>query len=196
MLAGLAMKIIVGISGASGVQMGYRFLEALKEFEEVESHLVISHGAECTFGLETGCSLDEVKALADVVYDDDDLGACISSGSFKTDGMVIIPCSMKTLAAVSCGFASNLVARAADVCLKENRRVILVPREMPLSKIHCKNLLAAAEAGCTIIPPMLTFYSDYGSVAEQVDHVIGKILMQFDLEYRRFKSWTGNRGEA
>lgn len=185
------MRIIVGITGATGAQMGYRFLEALKQFPEVESHLVISKGAEVTFKLETGYELAEVKALADVVHEDDNLGASISSGSFKTDGMVVIPCSMKTLAAISCGYAENLVARAADVCLKENRKVILVPREMPLGKIHCRNLLTAAEAGCTIIPPMLTFYSDYPTVNDQVDHVIGKILMQFGLEYNRFKPWKG-----
>ena len=185
------MKIIVGITGATGAQMGYRFLSALKDFEHVETHLVISHGAEATFALETPYSLDEVRALADYSYDDRDLGAKISSGSFETDGMVVIPCSMKTLSAVACGYADNLVSRAADVCLKENRRVVLVPREMPLGKIHCKNLLSAAEAGCTIIPPMLTFYSDYPTVQDQVEHVIGKILMQFGLEYDRFKPWKG-----
>ena len=129
--------------------------------------------------------------MADVVHEDDNLGASISSGSFETDGMVIVPCSMKTLSAVAMGFAENLVVRAADVCLKEGRKVVLVPREMPFGKIHCRNMLTAAENGCVIIPPVLTFYNESMTIEGQIDHIIGKILMQFGLKYERFKPWEG-----
>lgn len=186
------MKLIVGITGATGVQMGYRLLQALTVFDDVEKHLIISEGAKTVFDLETDLNLEDVYALADYVHDAGNLGATIASGSFKTDGMAIVPCSMKTLSAISNGYADNLISRSADVCLKENRRLVLVPREMPLNIIHCRNLLTAAEAGCTIIPPMLTFYSNSLTVEDQVDHVIGKVLMQFGLEYDKFEAWRGN----
>ena len=188
------MRLIVAITGATGVQMGYRLLQALDTFDDVETHLIISEGAKVVFQLETGVRLEDVCALADHVHDAGNLGATIASGSFKTDGMVIIPCSMKTLSAISNGYADNLISRSADVCLKENRRLVLVPREMPLNKIHCRNLLTAAEAGCTIVPPMLTFYSNSSTVEDQVDHVIGKVLMQFGLDYDKFEAWEGNEG--
>ena len=186
------MRIIVGISGASGVVLGLELLKALKE-QAVETHLLISEGARITFQYETEVTLDEVITLADHYYDINDLAAPISSGSFPTDGMIIIPCSMKTLSAVAHGYANNLMVRAADVCLKENRRVVLVPRETPLGKAHLKNLLEAADNGCAIIPPMLTFYNSPHTLQDQVDFLIGKILMQFGLEHRAFKPWSGMR---
>lgn len=185
------MRIIVGITGATGVVMGCRLLAALRQFPQVETHLVVSHGAKVTLSLESDLSLDELYVLADVVHEDDNLGASISSGSFETDGMVIVPCSMKTLSAVAMGFAENLVVRAADVCLKEGCKVVLVPREMPFGKIHCRNMLTAAENGCVIIPPVLTFYNESMTIEGQIDHIIGKILMQFGLKYERFKPWEG-----
>lgn len=185
------MRIIVGISGATGVQMGVRLLEVLRDFPDVETHLVVSKGAIRTFECETDLSLDEVCQLADHVHDDSNLAACISSGSFKTDGMIVLPCSMKSLAGIANGYAENLLQRSVDVCLKENRRVVLVPREMPLGKIHLRNMLECADLGCTIVPPMLTFYSHYPTVEDQVDHIIGKILMQFGLDYSRMKPWQG-----
>ncbi len=184
-------KLIIGISGASGVQMGVRLLQVLKKTPEVETHLVMSHGADEIFRCEMKMDVKEVKALADVVYDVDDLAAAISSGSFRTDGMVVIPCSMKSLSAIANAYDDNLLVRAADVCLKEGRKVVLVPREFPLNLIHCRNLLAAKEAGYVILPPMLTFYSEYSTLDEQVDHVIGKILMQFNLSYDKFRPWEG-----
>lgn len=184
-------KIIVGISGATGVQMGARLLQVLKDIPEVETHLVISDGAKTIFKRETSYSIEEVEALADYTYDNHNLAAAISSGSYRTDGMVILPCSMKTLSGIAHAYDDELLVRAADVCLKENRRVVIVPREMPLNTIHCRNLLTVCEAGYTVIPPMLTFYSDYPTTEDQVDHIIGKILMQFDLEYHRFKPWKG-----
>lgn len=188
------MRLIVGVTGATGVQMGYRLLKALREQPHVETHLVISRGALLTMDLETDLQAQQLLDLADYSYDDSNLGAAIASGSFRTDGMIVMPCSMKTLSAIAHDYCENLVARAASVCLKEQRRLVLVPREMPLSTIQCRNLLTASEAGCVIIPPMLTFYSNYPTVDDQVDHVIGKVLMQFGLDYGRFKPWQGSEG--
>ena len=185
------MRIIVGISGASGVIMGYYLLQALKQYEDCETHLVMTESARRTWKLETAVSLEELESLADFVHSDTNMAASISSGSFKTDGMIVLPCSMKTLAGIAAGYAANLLVRAADVCLKENRRVVLVPREMPLGKIHLRNLKEAAELGCTIIPPVLTFYNGAQSLDAQINHIIGKILMQFGLDYRHFVPWEG-----
>ena len=184
-------RMIVAISGATGVQMGARLLQVLHDMPQVETHCIISAGARVIFQRETSLRVEEVEQLADYVYAPDDLAAAISSGSYRTDGMVIVPCSMKTLSGLAHAYDEDLIVRAADVCLKENRRVVIVPREMPLNRIHCRNLLTACEAGYTILPPMLTFYSDYPTAEDQVDHIIGKILMQFDLEYERFKPWKG-----
>ena len=189
---GCEMRIIVGISGATGVQMGARLLAALKEMPDIETHLVLSKGAKLTLEKETSMTVDDLGSLADYSYGDGELAACISSGSFKTDGMIVMPCSMKSLSGIANGYAENLLQRAADVCLKENRKLVLVPREMPLGKIHLKNMLACADLGCTIVPPMLTFYSDYPTAQDQIDHVIGKVLMQFGIEYNKMKVWTGD----
>lgn len=186
------MRIIIGISGATGVQMGAKLLRVLKSMPDVETHLVLSKGAKLTLRKETMLTVNDLCDLADYSYGDEELAACISSGSFRTDGMIVIPCSMKTLSGIANGYAENLLQRSADVCLKENRRVVLVPREMPLGKIHLKNMLACSELGCTIVPPMLTFYGDYPSSEDQIDHIIGKVLMQFDIEYEKMKVWTGD----
>ena len=164
-------------------------LAALREMPEVETHLVMTRGAEETFAYETEYAADEVRALADVAYDIDDMAAPIASGTFLTEGMIVLPCSMKTVAGIASGFSSNLLLRAADVCLKEGRRVVLSPREMPLSAIHLRNLKEVASAGCTIIPPMLTFYNHADTIERQVHHIIGKILLQFGIEYRGFRPW-------
>ncbi len=186
------MRLIVGISGASGVIMGYYLLKVLHEMPEIETHLVISEGAAKNFAYETELSLDEVRALADVVHDNRNMAASISSGSFKTDGMIVVPCSMKTVSGIANGFAENLLLRAADVCIKEGRKVVLVPREMPLSRIHLANIKLAADYGCAIVPPMLIFYNDADTVEKQVQHVIGKILRQFGIEYKCFRPWKGD----
>jgi 4-hydroxy-3-polyprenylbenzoate decarboxylase len=185
------MKIIVGISGASGVVMGYFLLKALKQQEGCEVHLVISKGAVTTWELETDMPLSRLTEIADVVHSNKNLAASISSGSFPTDGMIVVPCSMKTLAAISAGYASNLLVRAVDVCLKENRRVVLVPREMPMGKVHLRNMKEAADIGCTIVPPMLTFYNNPQSLDDQINHVVGKILMQFGMRHTKFIPWEG-----
>ena len=186
------MNIIVGVSGASGVILGYYMLKALKEYPEYKTHLVITEGAKATLGYETNIKIEDFESMADYVHDNNNLAASIASGSFKTEGIIIVPCSMKSLSGIVSGYAENLMLRAVDVCLKENRRVILVPREMPLGKIHLRNMKEACDLGCTIIPPMLTFYNNAQTVEEQINHIIGKILMQLGLNYKKFVSWSGH----
>lgn len=186
-----SIRIIVGITGASGVVMGYELLSQLRHFHNVETHLIVSPCAQRNFELETNIPIDAVYELANHVYDYSDLAGNIASGSYKTDGMVVIPCSMKTLSAIAIGYSDNLLVRAADVCLKEKRKLLLVPREMPFSKVHIRNMQLAADAGCIILPPMLTFYNNADTLKKQVDHVIGKVLMQFSLQSDRFVPWEG-----
>ena len=133
--------------------------------------------------------LSDLFSLADRVYPPDDMAAAISSGSFVTDGMIVLPCSMKTLAGIVSGYADNLLLRAADVTLKEGRKLVLCPREMPLGRVHLRNLLAASELGCAIIPPMLTFYNHPMTVEDEISHVVGKVLLQFGITPRSFKPW-------
>lgn len=185
------MRIIVGISGASGVVMGYYLVSALKQHEDCEVHLVVTEGAQKTWALECPIPLPELYALADVVHNDKNLAASISSGSFKTDGMIVIPCSMKTLAGISAGYAANLLVRAADVCLKEDRKVVLVPREMPFGKVHLRNMQTAADLGCSIVPPLLTFYNGAVTMEDQINHIVGKVLRLFGLEHDKFVAWKG-----
>lgn len=187
-------RIIVGISGASGVLMGLRLLEILKERPDVETHLVLTDGAEANFLQETETTAEAARALADVSYDADDLGAAIASGTFPVDGMIVVPCSMKTLAGLVTGYSENLLLRAADVTLKEGRPLVLVPRETPLSRIHLRNLLAAAEVGCTIVPPMLSFYGGQETLREQVGQVLGKALRFFGIAYDGLAVWQGPQG--
>ncbi|MEU9060150.1 non-oxidative hydroxyarylic acid decarboxylases subunit B [Streptomyces sp. NPDC048430] len=187
------MRLIVGMTGATGAAIGVRLLENLAELPDVETHLVLSRWARATIELETGRPVAEVNALADVVHSPDDQGATISSGSFRTDGMVIVPCSMKTLAGVRAGYAEGLVARAADVVLKERRRLVLVPRETPLSEIHLENMLALARQGVRIVPPMPAFYNHPRSVDDIVDHITARILDQFDLSALAARRWEGMR---
>lgn len=183
------MRIIVGISGASGVILGVHLLKALARHTDCETHLVVTKGAEATFPYETNMSVDDVARLATHYHAIDDMAAPISSGSFKTDGMVIVPCSMKTLAGVVTGYSDNLLLRAADVCLKERRRVILVPRETPLSSIHLGNMRKASRHGCIIMPPMMTFYNKPQTIEDMVNHLTGKIMMAFDLPFPDFVPW-------
>lgn len=185
------MRIIIGISGASGIVLGCEMLKALKAAPQIETHLVMTEGAEKTLGYEMDLTKADICALADVVHENNNMAASIASGSFKTDGMIVIPCSMKTVAGIACGYASNLLLRAADVCLKEGRKVVLVPREMPLSRLHLSNLKTAADYGCAIIPPVLTFYNNSDTVEKQIAHIVGKVLMQFGIDHKPFVPWTG-----
>ncbi|MBQ9058982.1 MAG: UbiX family flavin prenyltransferase [Atopobiaceae bacterium] len=184
-------RLIVGVSGASGVQLAQATLRELSTHDDIEVHLVVSSGAKRTWELECEDSYDDFLALADVVHDEKNMAASISSGSFMTEGMLIVPCSMKTLAAVAIGYDDNLIVRAADVCLKEGKKVVLVPREMPLGKTHLKNMLAVADLGAVLVPPMLTFYNDPKTIDDMVRHVVGKALRQFGIEPKVFHAWSG-----
>lgn len=184
-------RLVVGISGASGAMLGIELLRTLRETGRFETHLVISGGGERTILEETPYALEEVRALADVSHDFYDIGASIASGSFRTAGMVILPCSMKTLAGIACGYSDNLELRAADVTLKEGRRLVLGVRETPLSRIHLRNMLTLAEMGAVILPPMMTYYSGPQTVADMTRHVVGKVLDQFGVDAPGFRRWTG-----
>ena len=186
------MRIIVGVTGTTGVEMSYELLLALRR-AGCEVHLIISRGAQMTWDYESRMPLQRMYDLANFVYQEDELDAVISSGSFVTDGMILMPCSMKTLAGIVAGYAETLILRAADVCLKEGRKVVLVPREMPLGKIHLRNLKEAADCGCAIVPPMLTFYNGAETVREQVRHVVGKVLLQFGIDYDKFVPWKNEK---
>ena len=185
------MRIIVGVTGASGVIMSYYLLKALKDAPGCEIHLVTSKAAQLTWQYETDRPFTALTSLADAVYEEDDLAAKIASGSFVTDGMIVLPCSMKTLAGIVSGYAENLLLRAADVTLKEGRRLVLVPRETPLNRVHLRNMLAVQEAGAVLVPPMLSFYIGADTVEAQVRHILGKALSFFGLKDETFPSWTG-----
>ncbi len=184
------MQLIVAITGASGIVYGKRLLEMLGE-KEVETHLVVTRAAEKVAKHELGVTREDLEKLVDHVYDEDYVFAPIVSGSFKTDGMVIIPCSMKTLAGIAHGYAQNIVLRAADVMLKEKRRLILVPRETPLGIIHLQNMLELARNGVSIIPAMPAFYHHPESIEDLVDFVVGKVLDCLGIEHQLFRRWLG-----
>jgi 4-hydroxy-3-polyprenylbenzoate decarboxylase len=184
------MRIVVGMTGASGAIYGVRLLERLRELP-VETHLIATRWARVTIEHETGRSFAEVKALADVVHAESDQAAAVSSGSFRTDGMVIAPCSVKTLAAIASGFSHNLVCRAADVVLKERRRLVLAVRETPLHSIHLRNMQTLADMGVTIFPPTPAFYSRPESIDDIVDQSVLRMLDQLGLELPAETRWAG-----
>jgi 4-hydroxy-3-polyprenylbenzoate decarboxylase len=181
-------RLIIGISGASGVIYGVRLLQALKPLP-VEAHLVMTKTAEVTLAYETDLKVKDVKALADVVHSPADLGAPISSGSFRTLGMVIAPCSMRSLGEIATGISTSLLTRAADVVLKERRKLVLMVRETPLHAVHLRNMVTVAELGGIIAPPMPAFYSRPKSVDDIVDHGVGRVLDLFDLDAGIVKRW-------
>ena len=183
-------RLIVGVSGATGAIIGVRLLERLKDVGGVETHVTMTKAAERILLIEHGLTKDAIKALSSHFYEIDDLTAPIASGSFKVDGMVVAPCSMKTLAGIALGFSNNLLLRAADVTLKERRKLVLVVRETPLSTVHLRNLLKVAEAGAIILPPMLSFYHKPKLLEEMVDYVVGRILDQFNIEHSLYKRWA------
>ncbi|TDD38810.1 non-oxidative hydroxyarylic acid decarboxylases subunit B [Saccharopolyspora elongata] len=187
------MRLVVGMTGATGAPLAVRLLAQLAELSDVETHLVISRWARATAELETGLSTKEIGELADVVHNPDDQGASISSGSFRTDGMVIVPCSMKTVAGIRAGYADGLIARAADVTIKERRPLVLVPRETPLSEIHLENMLALSRMGVRIVPPMPAFYHNPASIDEVVEHIVTRVLDQLDLPAPVAQRWEGLR---
>ncbi len=190
------MRLIVGMSGASGVIFGIRMLEVLKTVPDVETHLIISNGAKLNIAIETDWAVKDVEALADVVHSDHNLAATISSGSFKTGGMIVVPCSMKTLSGIVTSYADTLVVRAADVVLKERRRLVLVPRETPLHAGHCKLLHEAALNGAIIAPPMPQFYNLPETIDDIINHTTGRLLDLFDLDSDFVKRWQGANNAA
>ena len=181
-------RLIVGISGASGVIYGVRLLQALKPLP-VETHLVMTRTAEVTLAHETKMKVTDVRRLADVAYPISDLAAAISSGSFRTIGMIVAPCSMRSLGEIAHGISSNLLTRAADVVLKERRRLVLVARETPLHTIHLRNLVTVSELGAIVAPPMPAFYNKPKTLDDVIDHTVGRILDLFDLDTGKVKRW-------
>jgi 4-hydroxy-3-polyprenylbenzoate decarboxylase len=187
------MRLIVAMTGATGAIYGVRLLERLRE-NGVETHLVISRWGARTLIHETPYSREQVTALASVAHPAADMGAAISSGSFHTDGMVVAPCSAKTLAAIAHGLGENLIHRAADVVLKERRKLVLVVREAPLSDIHLENMLKLSRMGAVILPPMPAFYSHPVTVDDIVDHTVARVLDQFGIAMRGALRWSGEMG--
>lgn len=183
------MRVIVGITGATGAIFGIRLLEALRQ-ENVETHLILSKWAETTIKLETSYSVKEVHDLASVVHSASNLAASVSSGSFRTDGMVIAPCSMKTLAAIRTGYTDNLIVRAADVVLKERRKLVLLAREAPLNEIHLDNMTFLSRAGAVIMPPMLAFYNRPQSLDDAVNHIVARTLDQLGIDNNLTRRWA------
>jgi 4-hydroxy-3-polyprenylbenzoate decarboxylase len=181
-------RMIVGISGATGVIYGVRLLEALRRLD-IETHLVVSKSGDLTRAYETDLSAAELRALADVTYRAADVGAAISSGSFRTMGMVVAPCSIRTLSEIATGVTGSLLSRAADVCLKERRRLVLMVRETPLHAGHLKSMLAVTEAGGVIAPPVPAFYTRPRTLEDVVDHTIARVLDLFDLEVPFASRW-------
>jgi len=187
------MRLIVAITGSSGAIYGVRLLEALRAARKAEVHLVISKAGRLTLALETGRKVRDVEKLAQHVHRDEDLAASIASGSFKTAGMIVAPCSMKTLSGIVHSYADNLVVRAADVVLKERRKLVLMPRETPLHVGHCRLLLQAAEMGAIIAPPMPAFYNAPRTLEDAVDHSVGRVLDLFDIDSALVRRWKGTK---
>ncbi len=187
----VSRRLIVAITGASGAIFGIRALQALGSLADVETHLVISDGGRATITQETDMSVSEVRALADVVHPFGELGASIASGSFRTDGMLVAPCSIRTLSAIANSATGDLVSRAADVVLKERRPLVLLVREMPLHLGHLRLMQLATESGAIIMPPVPAFYPRPRSIEEIVDHTVGRAFDQFDLDLGLVERWDG-----
>ena len=182
------MKLIVGITGSTGVIYGVRLLEVLKE-KNIETHLIMTEWAKKCLAMETDFSYEHVKSLATTFSDESNMASSVSSGTHKIDGMIVIPCSMKTLSSIANGYDETLVARASGVTLKESRKLILVTRETPLTAINLENMLKLARLGVIILPPVPGFYTKPKTIDELVNHTIGKCLDQFDIEHNLYKRW-------
>ena len=184
------MRLIVAITGSSGVIYGIKMLECLRALK-VETHLVMSEWGEKNIEIETEKSVSYVRGLASVCYDSKNMAASISSGSFKTDGMGIVPCSMKTLSSIANGYDDGLISRAASVCIKESRKLVLVPRETPLSKIHIENMRTLVDTGVTILPASPGFYQRPKTIDDMIAHIVGKVLDQFSIAHDLYQRWSG-----
>jgi len=190
-MPGFVRRIVVGISGSSGPIYGIRTLEALRAGGGTEVHLIITAMARRVIDLETGRKLEDVLSLAHMAYEESDLAACISSGSFHTDGMIIAPCSMRSLAEIAHGISATLLTRAADVHLKERRQLVLMVRETPLSLVHLRNMASVTEAGAVILPPIPAFYHRPQTIDEVINHSVGKALDIMSIPHRLFRAWEG-----
>ena len=188
MVAHLQRRITVGITGSTGVIYGIRLLEMLKK-SDIETHLVLSEWAVKCIGMETEYTASRVRSLAGTVSDDGNMASAISSGTYLADGMVVAPCSMKTASAIANGYDDTLIARAAGVTIKESRRLVLIPREAPLSAIHLENLLKLARLGVVILPPVTEFYTKPKTITDIVDHTVGKCLDQFGIKHNLYARW-------
>ncbi|WTY60545.1 UbiX family flavin prenyltransferase [Streptomyces sp. NBC_01411] len=192
---GGGVKLIVAMTGATGAPLGIRLLEALGALD-VETHLIVSRWARATLAQETEYTLRDAQALASVCHSPDDQGASISSGSFRVDGMVVVPCSMKTLASIRTGYGEGLIGRAADVMLKERRKLVLVARETPLSAVHLENMLELTRMGAVVMPPVPAFYNHPSTIADVVEHIVARVLDQFDLDMPTARRWEGMKTTA
>jgi len=188
MSSGTVRRLIIGISGASGVIYGIRMLELLRNVP-VETHLVMSRSAEITIAHETNRKIADIRALADVWYKQEDIGAAISSGSFRTMGMIVAPCSVRSASEIASGITSTLLTRAADVVLKEKRKLVTMVRETPLHVGHLRTLTTLAEIGAIIVPPMPAFYAKPASLEDMIDHTVGRVLDHFDLDVGTVRRW-------
>lgn len=182
-------RLIVGMTCASGAPITVEILRQLKRHPDIETHFVCTSNASLTLKQETDLSIDDLYSLADVVYDNQNIGAAIASGTFPTAGMIVVPCSMKTAAGIICGYSDSLLLRAADVTIKEGRKLVLVPRETPLSPIHLRNLYELSRIGVAIVPPMITYYSGAEKISDCTVHIAGKILDQFHIKCEGFQRW-------
>lgn len=189
-------RIVIAITGATGAVYGVRLLQHLQHTPGIETHLLISDAAVLTLHQETGLQRREVESFAHVVHKVRDIGASIASGSFQSDGMIIAPCSMKTLASVAHGLSDNLIARAADVVLKERRRLVLMVRETPFNLAHLRNMTAVTEMGGIIFPPLPSFYHNPQTIAEMVDHTVARVIDLFGIEHALAPRWAGLKGAA
>lgn len=185
-------RIIVAITGASGAIYGERTLKALKEVNEIETHLIISKAANITIDLELEGGISSIENLADKTHKINDLAACISSGSYKTEGMIIAPCSMKSLAEIATGVSSNLISRSADVVLKERKKLVLLTRETPLNSINLENMLKISNAGGYICPPVPAFYNNPKTIDDIVNHTVGRVLDVFDIDSTLVRRWKSS----
>lgn len=186
-------RLIIGMSGASGLPYGIRLLEVLRDIADVETHLVLSNAAKLNIGIESDHTVEAVEKLADVVHNHKNIAATISSGSFKTMGMIVAPCSMKTLSAIVNSYSENLLGRAADVVLKERRQLVLMPRETPLHLGHCKLLYEATQIGAIIFPPIPAFYNKPKTIDDIINASVGRALDLFDIDPGIVKRWAGAR---
>jgi 4-hydroxy-3-polyprenylbenzoate decarboxylase len=189
-------RIVVAITGATGAAYGVRLLQQLSATPGIETHLVVSDAAVLTLHQETGLQRRDVEALAHVVHKNREIGATIASGSFQSDGMIVAPCSMKTLASVAHGLSDNLIARAADVVLKERRRLVLMVRETPFNLAHLRNMTSVTEMGGVIFPPLPSFYHKPSSIEEMIDHTVGRVIDLFGIEHALAPRWPGMKPEA